>query len=352
MHKVYKYSYILISFYSCIHFFCSAGRSPFRPQDPFIPTITTCWVGDTKEYHLKSSYLESQALFNKFDKASFMDSLITLTDIPYRNQKDTKVSGQEISDLIEELVREIFEHKKTFTHFDVLKRRDFNYKMLAGLLVFKFKEHPFVLKLFIETPEAFVKPFSKGWQPGCFFLMGGGINRYLSGFTRVKNLQVIKESIEGDPEWCKQIDAPRKWFWTPKKCRWFILRGKNLAGQKEHQVTLPSIYGIIADAIKTDKQFNIFNRKHREFALNLCHFLGNRIDPHIDNFMKEENTGKTLLVDTEHFPTMVGLRKPLHFTNYGSWYAQLTAKFVKDTFCRDKEFRKILQKNPPKILPC
>ncbi|MBA3954702.1 hypothetical protein H0X48_05285 [Candidatus Dependentiae bacterium] len=345
------YSALLIVLYSfSLCFSCYGQRSLLRPPALTQPTISTSWVDETQEHHLKSDFLEAQALFNKFDKKYFMARVLPQESITYRNSEKA-VLGSDLNILIEELLQEIYEHKKKFKNFTILKSRDFNYRTTSGLLILKFNDHPFVIKLFMETPESFVKPFSKGWQPGCFFVMGGGINRYLSGFTRIKNLEEIKKHIARDSYWSKKLDTPRKWFWIPEKCRWFNLRSKYIGTQDYHAI-LPSVYAIIADEIKTDKKFNIFNREHRKFALGLCHFLGNRIDPHIDNFMKEEGTGITLLADTEHFPTMIGLRKELHFSSYGSWYAQLTAKCVTDCFFRDKSVRKNLQINPEKILPC
>lgn len=345
------YSALLIILYSfCFYFPCSSQRSILRPRNTTQPTIATHWVDDTTKYELKSDFLEAQALFNKFDKEYFMARLLPQEEIAYRNQ-EKKATGGKLRELIEELLQEIYQHKKKFKNFTILKSKDFNYRTTSGLLILKFNDHPFVIKLFMETPESFVQPFSKGWQPGCFFVMGGGINRYLSGFTRIKNLEEIRKHIATDSTWSKKLDTPRKWFWIPDQCRWFQLQSHAL-GTQDYSATLPAVYAIIADEIKSDKKFNIFNREHRKFALSLCHFLGNRIDPHIDNFMKEEGTGLTLIADTEHFPTMIGLRKELHFSSYGSWYAQLTAKCVQDCFFRNKRVRRNLQINPEKILPC
>ena len=339
--------------FSILVFFstCQADRSMFRPVDAKKPEITTQWVGSEKLYRLKSYYLEDQALFNKFDYAYFMRHQLPRKTIYYRNSKIKKVSGQQLHKLAQELVQELRQHKKKFKHFKVLKSQDFNFRTVSGLIVLKYNRYPFILKLFIETPESFVCPFSKGWQPSCFFVMGGGVNRYLSGFTRIKNLEIVRKKISTDPKWSKKLATPRKWFWMPDNCRWFEVHGKNMCVNKQQKIIVPSVYAIVADAITIDKRYNLFNRAHRTFALKLCHFLGTRVDPHIDNFIKEKDTNKTLIIDTEHFPTMVGLRNPLYFTTYSSWYAQLTGKFLRDTLCRTKQYRTKLQTHPDQIIP-
>ena len=252
--------------------------------------------------------------------------------------KKKKVVGQVLHDLIEKLVVEIKEHKTSFTDFKVLKKRDFNARTCSGLIIVKFKEYPFVVKLFMETPESFVQPFTKGWQPVCFFMMGGGVNRYLTGFTRFRNLEKIRDCILKDPEWAERIDTPRKWFWIPDTCRWFQMRSKNMGSYDQYRINLPCVYAIIADAVSVDKCFTLFNKNHRQTTMRLTQYLGNRIDPHIDNFMPEKDTNKIIIADTELFAVMVGLKKPLNFTNYKSWYLKLTLKSLQDMLFRSKRY--------------
>jgi hypothetical protein len=74
-------------------------------------------------------------------------------------------------------------------------------------------------------------------------------------------------------------------------------------------------------------------------ALELSNFLEANIDLHITNFMVEATTKKIVLIDTEHFPTMVG-NVNKHFDGYLSWYLHLMGKFCKDAFlCSKKERR-------------
>jgi hypothetical protein len=329
-------------------------RSVYRPKDPLMPEIITKWLdNDNEHYHLKSYYFEEHALFKQFDREYFMDHLLPQGPITYRNQADKSVTGAELSKLAEHLLIELHQHKERFTDVTVLKDRDFNKRTVSGYLIVKFKHYPFVLKLSIETPKTFVKPFSKGWQSSCFFIMGGGVNRYLTGFNRIKNLKAIRKLIAKDPYWSQLIDTPRKWFWLPTGCRWFELRGKNIGKKADRSIELPSVYGIFVDAIEKRKEFTLFNKHNRQFALELSHYLHNRIDPHIDNFMTEKRTGKVILVDTEHFPTMVGLKKRFYYTSYPDWYIKLTWKYLIDRFGRHKKLRRRLQSHPtPTLLPC
>lgn len=327
-----------------------AQRSVLRPQDPLIPEIITRWTDDAKTYHLRDYHLEEHALFTKFNREYFFKHLLPEGPISYRYNKNKKISGKRLHNLAEHLVKEIFDKKTAFTHFTVLKNEDFNGHTASGTAIFKYKQYPFVLKLFIKTPETFVKPFSEGLVPSCFFVMGGGINRYLSGFTRIRNLELIKQKINESPYWSQLVDTPRKWFWTPTNCRWFELIGKNVGTKRIQRAVLPSVYGIIADAIESEKTLSIFNKQEREFALQLTHYLDNSIDAHADNFMVEKKTLKVVLIDTEHFPTMVGLKKPLVYDSYSAWYCKLAWKCLTDKLSHHKKYRRELQTKPTSAL--
>lgn len=63
--------------------------------------------------------------------------------------------------------------------------------------------------------------------------------------------------------------------------------------------------------------------------------------------MIEKGTKKLVIVDTEHFPTVVGFRKrPPKCKNYTSWYLQLSSKCGKETFFRTKKERRAAQTVP------
>jgi len=341
------------------HVPCMFGeRSVWRPLDQCMPEITTEWIDSAKErvYHLRHAWFEESALFKQYEEAYFEEHLFPDGPVAVRNHPDCKVMGAELKSLIEDLVvtlQSIKRRKQEFEHFIVLKQRDYNPKTHSGLIVLKFKKYPFVVKLFMETPKSFVKPFSKGFEPSIFFMMGGGINRYLSGFSRVKNAEAIRLNIDLSPEWAGKIDIPRKWFWRPRQARFFRLTGKNIGESSERVAVLPSVYALICDAIEADRSLRLLNKANRRLAMRLSRFLGVRVDPHIDNFMIETGTGLIVLVDTEHFPTMVGLREPLEFNNYGQWYTRLSCKCFQDMFCRSKKERKAIQNTAtPGILLC
>jgi hypothetical protein len=345
---MYSTKKILHSIAVSVSVFGAYGRSIHRPIDPYVPVITTRWnASDLQSYSLRDSHLLEYTLFEKFDPDHFFSLLLPQKLIPFRRDPTCMVSGKHLMDLLEELVTDLQtlrSKKNTFKNFIVLKQRDFNPVDHSGNIILKFKDYPFVVKIFMETPETFVNPFSKGIEPSCFFIMGSA-NRYLSGFLRIKNLYAIREHLAASPYWSERVDLPRKWFWQPKDNRWFELKGENFAG-KTRSMMLPSLYAIVSDFIEGDRTFTIFDGKNRHEARRLCHFLGSQIDPHIDNFIYEKSTGKIVIIDTEHFPTMVGLDKPLEFSSYLSLYCQLSWKCFKDKFCRSKvERRRIQQQN-------
>lgn len=321
------------------------GRSLWRPDDPLMPEIMTQWKHSNKRYHLKDYYLELHPVFSKFDHSYFMDHLVPDGPLRYRIERTKSVDSAHLKKLIEELLVEIKRGKTKFKQFTIIKQADFNWRLKSGLIIVRFKKYPFVLKLFIKTPETFIKQ-SEGFVPQFFFKMGGGINRHLSGFTRIKNLEEIKKKIKESAYWTRRVDLPRKWFWLPKDSQWIELHGKNIGPNSEEATEIPAIYGIIADEIQDSKTLKLRKAKDRETALAFAHFVGNRVDAHVDNFMLEKATGKIVLVDTEHFPTMVGLKEPFEYETYGEWYKKLIAKCIRDTFLRDKKLRRNLQRYP------
>lgn len=189
----------------------------------------------------------------------------------------------------------------------------------------------------METPDMFVKPYRKGFVPMFFYFMGGGVNRHLSGFTRIKNAQEFKELITKNPYWQSRVDMPRKWFWLPSNTRWITIAGANIGKYKQVSIDIPGTYCIVADAISIERTMTLTNPDDRIESMALCNTAKFIIDPHIDNFMIEQNTKKIVIVDTEHFPTMVGFKKEIgQYTSQASWYIDLSCKAADDMFFRDK----------------
>ena len=328
-------------------------RSIHRPKESWIPRIELDWAGEsTKKNILHASHIEALQILKKFDKDFLLSRLLPKEEIEHRNHKEITTQGAQLDALINGLLVEIENKAKEYTDFIILKSKDFNRNLRCGLIVLKFKEHPFVLKLFIERPESFIKPYAKGMQPYFFFFMGGGINRHLMGFTRIKNLETIREQISQDAYWSNKIDTPRKWFWLPKEPKYLELRAYNVNTIAEQIIHIPAIYALVADLIESNKELSLRSKTSRELGIKLSRVVGNRIDPHMGNFMIEKSSSdsepeKIVLIDTEHFPSLVGLKKPLEFDGYLSWYLQLMGKFTQEKFLRTKYYRKQFQINPP-----
>jgi hypothetical protein len=319
------------------------NRSILRPQEP-LPEITTYWL-DTpaKRYSLRDSHIEEGPIFKTFNEKFFNNNLLPHEEIPLRNHPEQSVSGIHLSTQIEKFVRELKDRKRHFSDFTVIKDTDFNYSNLSGCIIVKFIAHPFILKLFVENPKSFVRPYSKGFEPCCFFVMGGGIMRHLTGFTRIANIQDIKKLAAEDPYWSKVIDTPRKYFWLPKTERWFVVEGKNIGTKTAQRTVLPSVYGIVADEIKITKKVSLLHAEQALRCMRFCQFTQYRIDPHIQNFRIEKETGKLVLIDTENFRALVGLKDRFAVDSYIDWYMNLIGKCLKDKFFRSKEDRQLAQ---------
>lgn len=338
----------------------SQARYIHRPDDPNMAEIRTRWLDDSTEHSLKSYEFEESTIFKLFDLDHFMKNLLPRDTIPLRNDPEKTAHGALLDRYIAECLDELQKTKrvkKSFKNFTVLKKNNFDFKKSAGLIIFKPKHPPydqFVVKLFSETPHRFVRPFKKDLEQNCLFTMGGGISRYLVGFTRIKNLNYIKHRIENNPYWSTIVGpSPRKWFWLPSDARWFEVKGYKLRGKKAQSTKLPSIYAIVSDAIEAERVFSIYNEDDRTLVLSLAHWLGERLDPNISNYMIEKQCKKVVLIDTEHFPTNLGLRKPLGYTNYSNWYFKMVKKYLQDNFLRTKKARLAIRDGTiPRIMQC
>jgi len=322
-----------------------AGRSPWRPKDPLHPHITAWGPFDNTPYMLRDYCLEYHAIFCKFNRQDFDTYRLPQGPISYRYDAQQSVDGSYLGHLAEKLIIEIQMERKQYTDFTVLKKSDFNSRMRSGLIILKYKDYPFILKLFLKTAESFVQQH-EGIIPKFLFRMGGGTNRHLSGFTRIPNLHNIQELLGQSDYWSTRIDTPRKWYWAPDPIPWITIEGTNIGNHGPCKTMIPGIYGLIVDAIDAERQFSLQSKEDREFCLHLSSYLGNCLDSHVDNLLVEKGTGKIVIIDTEHFPTMVGLKEPLIFESYPSWYLQLSKKCVMDNFMKDKGQRRAAQEHP------
>lgn len=319
-----------------------SARSALRPQDPNKPMLTTKWENDTKTYAIESNYLEPYPLFS-LRTNNLTDDLLPLGEIKFHDGSGS-VRGKELSYLIDELLTEIKAKRTTFNHFTVLQSKNYNFRQQCGLLVLKFNDYPFVLKLFIETPETFCNPYSKGAEPIFFWYMGGGAGRHVAGLTRVKNLKNMKSMTELHPYWHDHIIFPRKWLWLPNNTGWITLTGTNIKQGEVLTNSIPGTFAVIADWINTENSYKMSHKQEQDMVMNYCNDMGLAVDPHRKNYSFQKHPKKDeavmVIVDTEHFPTMVGLKDPTEFKNHTQWYKFLVNKGFNDIYLRTKKDRK------------
>ncbi|KKR96534.1 MAG: hypothetical protein UU47_C0013G0009 [candidate division TM6 bacterium GW2011_GWE2_41_16] len=328
-----------------------ASRNIHRPDYIAKPKIETHWMCSSQEnYSFSLMHLEPRVLFNTYDRPFLLAHRIPERIIP-RYETSTCSTAPLLNDL-EEAVKEILRtQKKLFSlqNFTILKKTDFNFKNHAGILVLKHRAYPFVVKLFIETPQTFVEPFSKGIEPRLFFYMGHGTSRYLCGFSRLKNLHGINDIIDHNPQAKEIYTTPRKWYWEPKENTFFIARGTNMSDICDYEAMFPHVYALICDAIRIERSFSLSNKQDRAHAWQASHIFGNRLDPNIPNFVIEKNTHKIALIDTEDHALMIGLRDPIEFSSCPQWIYTLTKQFVTEFGMQTK--KKFLQRKAMNALP-
>ncbi len=322
------------------------ARHPFRLPNPSLPQVTAQWENGAGKTTLINRYIRYYPMF-AFHSTHFTPYLLPNDSISFRTHPSQTVSGAHLAALIEEGLHEILTKKKKvkkekkFGHFTILQDKNFNYRQSCGLLVLAFKDYPFVVKLFMEKPTTILNFHATGLEPTFFFYMGGGSNRHLSGLTRLGNREFIAKRILQFPRWAHTLELPRKWFWLPRKQKNILLKGKNIGSLAEVETVIPSIYAIVADKIDFSKQTDrIAPHKKRELIMQLCNDLDLNIDPHAKNFAFIEDplshALKIVLVDTEHFPTMVGLTKRKQFKDHNEWYLFLSGKCFADIYLTSK----------------
>ncbi len=319
-----------------------SARSYLRLQNPTSRTLIAAWEHDSKTtYEIKSDYLEPYPLFT-YETQNLTEDLLPQGEIPFRDGNGA-VRGKELSYMIEDLVKEVHAGKKSFTHFKILQSTNFNYGDRCGLLVLQFKEYPFVVKLFIETPETFVNPFNKGAEPIFFWYMGGGAGRHISGLTRIKNLKNVQALTNEHSYWSDHIIFPRKWLWLPNNAKWITLTGKNITSGKTLTNSIPGTFAIIADYINTENSYKMKPKEQQKMVMNYCNDMGLALDPHRKNYSFQKHPEKDepvmVVVDTEHFPTIVGLKDPTEFETHSQWYRYLMNKGFNDIYMRTKKDR-------------
>ena len=342
----------LIMLLSTLLFFASGcRRSVHRPTHTHLPQICAAWAEPhSPEYCLKNSHLEP-TLFQTYDADHIEENQLPET-VTFRKDPTKSVPRQELIAKLEKAIQKLQNTDKKIKKLDdfiILKQRDFNYRKQTGLMVLKYKDYPFVVKLFIEKPETMTKPFGKGIEECAFFIMGGGMNRFLAGFTRIKNRDYIIGKIKSNRYWSAILDVPRKWYWVPDNVRYIAITSKYL-GTQDYHLEVPQMYAIFCDAIDAERTLSLLNREDRFLAIYATEYLGLCIDPHINNFIVEKDTQKVIIIDTEHFPTMVGIKEPFRINDFVTYYIRLFGKFMKKKLTLDKKTRRELQEHPKPLL--
>lgn len=329
------------------------GRSIFRKKDKDEPRITIGWKRSKKHKGPRKcisrrNWAYKKLIFTLFNPTHFHAHLLPKDYITDAINSETVIDSQKLNECIERLLKEIKKQKKEYTDFEILKDKNFNRHEQCGLLIVKFKNYPFVLKLFMETPKTFIDPYCKGADNQFFFYMSGGMNRHLAGLTRVRNLELVKQQIDEHPRWKDTVITPRKWYWIPKNPRWMEIRGYNIGNEKEVSTLMPSVYAIVADMLDTTEDAPLLSlQKRSELVMELCMDLQLFVDPHSDNFVvkhnKETDDYQISIVDTEHFPSLVGLKEQPFFNNHLEYYVYLGSKYFQDAFLQTKFDRKEAQ---------
>ncbi len=347
------------------------GYSILRPYNGS-PILATSWISlnplkkkkrkQPTIHYLQDSHLEIFPLFKTFDCTYFYQHMLPETPLSLRYFPEQTIHPQTLKEAVTKFFQEVrLGYKKNFSDFIILKNETFNTRKQAGLIVVRGKEWPlnqFVVKLFMETPQSFIQPSNKGFIAICHFMVGHGCTRYMLGFTRLKNLEMIKTMIGDSPLWSERIDFPRKWFWIPEDYPWIHLAGYHMSGYEKIAIDIPGAYAIVEDAIQVKQEFSIKNKEDRDLGVAICNYLECLMDPHSSNFVYEDKTNKIVIIDTEHAPTMMGFKEPVYMESYSQWYSFLVKKGVHEYFGRSNYERKQIQKNafppyegPKKYLP-
>jgi len=341
--------FILALFLWLLTPFTTQPRNPRRAFDPLVPTITVCasdpqqektWASRRSSYDpvqtgctLKSNFLRLKPLKCGFDEEFFKQHYLPNEIITYRDRSGV-VHGSTLSKLASELIEEIKVGQRKFTHFTILKDKDFNYKTLSGLIVLRYNDYPFVIKVSIEHPHTVVQPYSKSNEAGGMFISGGNL-RHLSNFTRIMNLHRIKQILSYNPFYLHSIGFPCKWYWKPEneynlKIHWVC------NGQSE-TIYLPSIYATISDFIYTEEHQP--QHELNKLSMRVATDVNFLIDPHAGNIQIEKGTRKYILLDTEDFRLMTGLNTTMKAKKYIGWFVELVTNAAHTLLLRSKKER-------------
>jgi len=337
-----------ITFFLLIFFIkITNTRSIHRPYDSKLGYIKLRWENDPKEYTLIDSHLREIPIFHTYNHEHFMENILPEDKIKLRDSSEIETCL--LNEMIENLLKEIRNKKKEFTDFKVLKKVDYDRLNNIGTIILKFKNYPLVFKLFMESPKSLSDPYSKAFQARGIFILGGSF-RHTLGYTRIQNLNLIKNKIKENPEWKDKIDLPNKWYWLPKDLKWIEITAHNLGNKKEQYIKIPSVYGVVCDEME-GKDNEKLRKSYYNNYLKFCTFLDYTLDAHPNNFILGDKKN-ILLIDTEHFATLIGIQNDLTPANdYFDWYYQIAYKYIKEKFLSSKKDRRFRQANVETVHP-
>lgn len=360
--------------------FLSATRSFLRSQDP-LQELHIRYLKPNSPVHIISNpHLRARPLFGFFNEDYFYKNLVGHGPVTYRDGIGS-VSGDILNAQLEELMKELDEGKKEYKHFIVLKGKEYYNDQKRGFLVVKFKDYPFVAKIFIETPEYAFVPRERALQAYAMYIMNGGLGRFEVGFYRIKTRNELYQKLIKDPLWAVLLDVPEKRYWISRKAPWMIIKGYNFGTKEPLSLTFPSSYAVIADLVAIDSKMSLASRADTQLCLEICRSLDFCIDPNISNFVLEkcrpddcanqakrlvqfdkyakerltnaaarkarriiEENKRLVIIDTENFHDLVGIQDiDFNVHNYMAWYIKLAIKFINDKFLTLKSQRRILR---------
>lgn len=343
----------------CFLLFCTISivlpRSIFR-VDPTIPTIKVANTkSPTEQYIQKDSHLTYDAIFKLYDHNYLLNNYLPKANIRHYEGKNVWYATKRLEKHLQKLILAIRKGKKKFRHFEILKASNFNENLKCGMIIVKHKKMPFVIKVFIEHPETLVHPTWKGLEPVFFFYMGG-TNRHFAGFTRIKNREHIALWANNNTKWKDKILVPRKWFWLPKDPQWICIEGENMRNDNQKEtILIPGTYAIIADFFDY-KENEKYKKERKNIIMEFCNDINMYVDPHENNFIltkniRDPNSFCLAIIDTEHFPTMVGIdtTKRITFSSHIQWLCQLGLKCLHDIYFRLKSSRLAKRYSAPQL---
>ncbi len=333
-----------------------SSRNHFRIIDPEVPYIEVQWADQPNNsaknpiYILRDSHLRERPLFRTFDRAYFNQKLIPAGPIAYRNNSQIVVTGAILSAQVEKFLAELHELNKLskekrmrvfktyFTDFIILKSNEFYFKNFSGLIIAKFKQYPFIVKLLVEKPDSITKPYNRGIYSMGIFTLSGTV-RHTIGFSRVVTSENIMAKAAENPRWANYLTVPKKWFWLPKNPCWLKITGYNIGIHSTQSICVPAIYAVVAEEINCSDTNCKPNPKE---CLEISNFLQCAVDPNYSNFRIEDSSKKLAIIDTESFPLLMGYEEGQIklFKTYKSFYCRPAIRFLQRKLFQDKRTRR------------